>query len=42
MCTELDNRALDICREFSHGDETNACRKSNKEAEKDFLLQLRK
>ena len=37
-------RTLDICREFSCGDEANAWRKSRKEADKDkdFLLQLRK
>ena len=34
----------DICREFGHGDDANAWRKSTKEADKDkdFLLQLTK
>ena len=36
--------ALVICREFSHGEDAKARRKSTKEADKDedFLLQLRK
>ena len=34
-CIELDKRVLDICHEFGHGDDANAWRKSNKEADKD-------
>ena len=35
--------SLVLWREFGHGDDANACRKSTKKAENDnFLLQFRK
>ena len=34
--------SLVICREFGRGDDANTWRKLTQEADKDFLLQLRK